>query len=204
MPKQNKLNCDPSYELEERIVESSPLHKHYRRKQNMQKKRHYNSSAMTSNDTATQSSHNVLLDEAIQELSGSFVEYNRFNSIAHRANLVGVATNCPLASSSTDLPKHCPASSKSNKHMLQKAKSVRWLAEIMHLFACLTIVHIVFKTRHSENKNHWLLPILGRTMIWSVWIVVEFKLLSNCATVKALDPRRKLAAKSVGYKLLLD
>lgn len=32
----------------------------------------------------------------------------------------------------------------------------------------------------------------------------EFKLLSNCATVKALDPRRKLAAKSVGHKLLLD
>lgn len=31
VPKQGTLNCDPTYELEERIIESSPLFKHYKK-----------------------------------------------------------------------------------------------------------------------------------------------------------------------------
>jgi serine/threonine kinase 32 len=72
VPKQNKLNCDPTFELEERIVESSPLQKHYRKK-----KRHRNehSSDATSSDTVQKHTH---YHNAIKELSESFIEYNRF------------------------------------------------------------------------------------------------------------------------------
>lgn len=73
VPKQNKLNCDLTYELEERIVESSPLYKRYRQKRRKKK----GSSAVTSLNTS--SSNNVLVDEAVYELTTSFTEYNRFN-----------------------------------------------------------------------------------------------------------------------------
>ncbi|KAI6176481.1 Kinase domain protein [Aphelenchoides bicaudatus] len=122
VPKQ-RLNCDLAFELEERIVESSPLHKHYRRKQH---KKHAcnSSSAVASAETATQSSHNVLLDDAIQDLSNSFVEYNRFLAARQNTLVSEQPTNCSQTSSSNLPDKNCPAS-KSNKQLLKKTRSVR-------------------------------------------------------------------------------
>lgn len=120
MPK-NKLNCDPTFELEERIVESSPLHKHYRRKQNLHKRRN-NSSAATSADvplsdaTDKLSSHNTAIEEAIAEMSNSFVEYNRFSA---NPNQISPVDCPPLPQSSSDQINlqtlNCPQQSNSNK-----------------------------------------------------------------------------------------
>jgi len=117
VPKQNKLNCDPSYELEERIVESSPLHKHYRRKQNKKRRENHNS-ATTSADIAPSdvtdklSSHNTAIEEAIQEMSNSFTEYNRFC-----ANRTSSLNDCPTQPSpnQTNLQTiHCPSKLNNN------------------------------------------------------------------------------------------
>uniref|UniRef100_A0A914EDM8 Protein kinase domain-containing protein n=1 Tax=Acrobeloides nanus TaxID=290746 RepID=A0A914EDM8_9BILA len=68
VPKADKLNCDPTYELEERIIESSPLHRHRHHK------RHFHSS----NATVRTKSREHSLDEAIKDVSDRFKSYNRF------------------------------------------------------------------------------------------------------------------------------
>jgi len=80
VPKQNKLNCDPTFELEERILESSPLNKHRQRKF-----RHLND--VVTSSAATLNSKDASIEDAIQELSNSFANYNRFLSTAHRTTL---------------------------------------------------------------------------------------------------------------------
>lgn len=123
VPKQNKLNCDPTFELEERIVESSPLHKHYRRKQHNKKRRENHNSTGTadvppSDVTDKLSAHNAALEEAIAELSNSFIEYNRFCSNRTNTLFTQPANDCP---NSADPPQqinlqtlHCPSSTNPN------------------------------------------------------------------------------------------
>lgn len=59
VPKADKLYCDPTYELEERIVESSPLHRHHQRRHN-----HRPGSEQT--------------EDLIKDITSSFRSYNRF------------------------------------------------------------------------------------------------------------------------------
>jgi len=59
IPKGDKLNCDPTYELEERIVESSPLHRHHQKRHNHK-------------------SSNEETEELIKNMTNSFRPYNRF------------------------------------------------------------------------------------------------------------------------------
>uniref|UniRef100_A0A914ZAP3 Protein kinase domain-containing protein n=1 Tax=Panagrolaimus superbus TaxID=310955 RepID=A0A914ZAP3_9BILA len=60
LPKNDKLNCDPTYELEERIVESSPLHRHHRR------------------HNQRQGEGNEEMETLIRDITSSFKPYNRF------------------------------------------------------------------------------------------------------------------------------
>jgi hypothetical protein len=115
IPKQNKLNFDPNFELEERIVESSPLHKHYRKKQISNRRRKANSSSAVdsaevppSNEaTKEHLSHNVALEDAVRELTKSFVDYNRFCSTTHRTNLY-TQTEPQCLNPNTSSTPNCP------------------------------------------------------------------------------------------------
>ena len=59
IPKGDKLNCDPTYELEERIVESSPLHRHHQRRHNHK-------------------ASNEETEGLMKDITNSFKPYNRF------------------------------------------------------------------------------------------------------------------------------
>lgn len=59
LPKNDKLNCDPTYELEERIVESSPLNRHHRRH-------------------AHRRGENDEMEALLRDITSTFKPYNRF------------------------------------------------------------------------------------------------------------------------------
>lgn len=71
------MNCDPTYELEERIVESSPLHRHHQR-------RHI------------QRPGDEQIEEIINELTNSFKNYNRFRCESLNENHVVPKVSCSI------------------------------------------------------------------------------------------------------------
>ena len=53
IPKQEGLNCDPTYELEEMIIESKPLHKKNKRLLKQQQSLHSNTSPLSQNSVTS-------------------------------------------------------------------------------------------------------------------------------------------------------
>ncbi|KAI6187648.1 Serine/threonine-protein kinase 32A [Aphelenchoides besseyi] len=77
VPRKNRLYCDPTYELESRIVESYPLHKHHQKRLRFLRQRKNSSDTQSSRANKP---HADAIEEAVRELSSAFVEYNRFRT----------------------------------------------------------------------------------------------------------------------------
>ncbi|CAD5220389.1 unnamed protein product [Bursaphelenchus xylophilus] len=93
VPKRTRLNCDPTYELEERICESSPLygrHRH-RRKKNSQTPRDSNDVDALNRTAMSQE----------EQLDRTFRPYNRFRASAEKENEETKMDQSPLPSTSS-------------------------------------------------------------------------------------------------------